>query len=94
MMSLAVVGVVSYLAFVFLSESFNPIVKPRIQVCRAQWRYGRRIGLAVLGGGLVSVMLSEVLAVPLIHAVLVGLVVALVLALCCSIGKIRGILND
>lgn len=94
MISFALVAIVAYLAFVFLAESFNPVVKPKIQGCRAQWRYGRRIGLSVLAGGLVSVMLSELLNVHLVQSIFVGLVVAFVLALCCSIGKIREVLGN
>ncbi|MFK7890468.1 MAG: hypothetical protein AB8B63_06605 [Granulosicoccus sp.] len=61
--NIAGVLVVSYLGFVFFSEHVNPLRKPAVFVNRRRWRYGRRMGLATFGAGLIFFFLVEYFAV-------------------------------
>ncbi len=93
MIALAVLMVLTYLAFVFFAENFNPFVKPKLHMHRVQWRYGRRMALAVLIGGFSVIYLLSQTETALHSAVATGIGIAAVLGLCFSIGKIRQVIQ-
>ena len=93
MIALTALIVLTYLAFVFFAESFNPFVRPKLHVHRVQWRYGLRMALAVLIGG-ASILAMLILTDLTLHiAIATGLIIAAVMALVFSVGKIRHALH-
>ncbi len=92
MISLITLFVLPYLAFVFFAENVNPFVKPKLHPLREQWRFGRRMALAVLIGGSTVLALLSLTKLTLSIAIAAGLIISLVLGLCFSIGKIRYVL--
>ena len=92
MIAVAALAVLTYLTFVFFAENFNPFAKPRLHVQRETWRYGLRMALAVLLGGVSVFALLGLMELPFQMAIAAGAVIASVLGLCFSIGKIRQVL--
>ncbi|ASJ74620.1 hypothetical protein IMCC3135_22750 [Granulosicoccus antarcticus IMCC3135] len=72
MLSIVTLVILTYLAFVFFSESMNPFAKPKLQLNRSQWRYGRLMALAVFIGGVCTIFLLEIGSAELHSAVAVG----------------------
>ena len=93
MIPIVVLTVLTYLAFVFFSESMNPFVKPALHLHRHRWRYGRRMAIAVLIGGVCTFFLLEVAAMPVQNAAGIGAGVAVLLGLCFSAKKIGYLLR-
>ncbi len=88
MMSLATLIVFPYLAFVFFGEGLNPFTKPRPPQLRARFRYGRIMALTVFGGWLCTQILIYSMGTSIRVAIATGIVVAIVLSLCCSVRRI------
>ncbi len=88
MIPVIVLCTLTYLAFVFFSESVNPFARPAVSMSRHRWKYGRRMALAVLIGGLCALILLDLASMPVHNAVAFGVVVAVILGLCFSAKKI------
>ena len=93
MISLAVLVAMTYLAFVFFAEMSNPFAKPRGHILRTQWRYGRKMALAVLIGGVTTLALLNMTQMASHVAVAIGLIITSVLALGFSLSKILRVLR-
>lgn len=61
-----------YLSFAFVAEQLNPVHKPRNHIRRSQWRYGRKVGLAGLAGGLLFLVLHGVVALAMAVAAIIS----------------------
>ena len=94
MMSLVTLILMSYLVFVFFSEGFNPLMKPRSHGLGPRWRHGRRMGLAALMGGLCVIALLNLTGLTFYFALAAGLMLSAVLASCFSIARIRKFLTS
>ena len=88
MMSLATLIALPYLTFVFFGEGLNPFKKPRPPQLRARFRYGRIMALVVVAGWLCAQALIYSIGTPVLVAIATGVVVAVVLSLCCSVKRI------
>lgn len=93
MLPIAVLFVLSYLAFVFFSENINPFTKPALPINRHRWKYGRRMASAVFFGGLCTLLLLDVASMSVPPAIGVGSAIALVLGLIFSAKKIGYLLR-
>ena len=93
MISLAALIAVTYLAFVFFAEMSNPFVKPRGHILRTQWRYGRKMAIAVLIGGGSALALLNMTELAGHVAVGIGAIIGSVLALLFSLDKILRVLR-
>ena len=71
---------VAYAAFCFVAESVNPLAAPRGPLRRPRWRFGRRVGLALLVGGALASALPTLVGSTPMAALVVGGVVALAIA--------------
>lgn len=94
MMSITVLIVLPYLAFVFISESFNPFSKPKAYSQRATWKYAKAIALAVFAGVACSVTLVNFVEHSLPISAFYGALVSLVLAVWFSARKLSELLRS
>ena len=89
MTSLTALFLLAYLVFVFFSESFNPLMKPRVHGVGSRWRLGRRMAFAVLMGGFCVIALLNLTGLALHFALAGGLLLSVVLAAFFSMARIR-----
>ncbi len=89
MMSLATLILLSYLVFVFFSEGFNPLMKPRSHGLGPRWRLGRRMAFAVLMGGLCVIALLNLTGLAYHFAIAAGLVISALIASYFTMARIR-----
>lgn len=94
MLSLVTLIIVPYLAFVFFGEGVNPVTKPHQPMMRSRWRYGRRMALAAAIGWLTTMVLMHYAMYRLELSLASGLVVAAVLGLCFSAGRIGSVFRQ
>ncbi len=92
MMQLAALLASAYAVFVFVAETFSPFSKPKMHTRRSQWKYGRRVAAAVLAGGLCSFVLGQLSPETYYTNILVGAIVALLVILFVSLGRIKHVL--
>ena len=73
--------VVSYLMFVFVSETLNPFTRVESRIRRPYWRLGRALALASIASGLAAIYLMHTLSLDSRLALAFYLVTTFVLLL-------------
>ena len=88
MLLILCIPVVSYLLFVFVSETTNPFSKVKSPLRKPHWRLGRSIGIASLVSGFLSVYLLYAMGLNprLVLALYIAMTVTFVLP---SLGKFK-----
>ncbi len=73
--------IVSYLMFVFVSETLNPFTQVESRLRRPYWRLGRSLALVSMVSGLLSIYLMHMLSLDSRLAVALYLAATIVLIL-------------